>query len=128
MENIMESLITRPRVPRLIGNKINAVKCNYCGNIRYPARSYCNKCQGTDFSSILIGPKGVIQTYTSTYVKKKRDKKRVFGLVKLLSDDGKDSFGLSGSFDTENPEDVKIGKEVELIPNDKFTVFKIIGD
>ncbi len=128
MENIMESLITRPRVPRLIGNKINAVKCNNCGNIRYPARSYCNKCQGTDFSSILIGPKGVIQTYTSTYVKKKRDKKRVFGLVKLLSDDGKDSFGLSGSFDTENPEDVKIGKEVELIPNDKFTVFKIIGD
>ena len=124
----MESLITRPKVPRLIGNKINAVKCNNCGNIRYPARSYCNKCQGTDFSSVLIGPKGVIQTYSSTYVKKKRDKKRIFGLVQLFSEDGKDSFLLSGTFDTENSEDVKIGKEVELIADDKFTIFKIVGD
>ncbi len=124
----MESLITRPKVPRLIGNKINAVKCNNCGNIRYPARSYCNKCQGTDFSSVLIGPKGVIQTYSSTYVKKKRDKKRIFGLVQLFSEDAKDSFGLSGTFDTENSEDVKIGKEVELIADDKFTIFKIVGD
>ncbi len=124
----MESLITRPKVPRLIGNKINTVKCNNCGNIRYPARSYCNKCQGTDFSSVLIGPKGVIQTYSSTYVKKKRDKKRIFGLVQLFSEDGKDSFLLSGTFDTENSEDVKIGKEVELIADDKFTIFKIVGD
>ena len=124
----MESLITRPKVPRLIGNKINAVKCNKCGNIRYPARSYCNKCQGTDFSSILIGPKGIIRTYSTTYLKKKRDKQRIFGLVQIYSEDGKDSFGLSGTFDTENLDDVKIGKEVELLPNEKFTMFKIVGD
>ena len=124
----MENLITRPRIPRLIENKLNAVKCNNCGNIRYPARTYCNKCQGTDFSSILIGPKGVIRTYTSTYKKKKKDKQRIFGLVELFSEDGKDSFGLMGTFDTENFDDVKIGKEVELLPNEKNTMFKIVGD
>lgn len=124
----MENLITRPQIPRLIENKLNAVKCNNCGNIRYPARTYCNKCQGTDFSSILIGPKGVIQTYTTTYQKKKRDKKRIFGLVKLVSEDGKDSFNLMGTFDTENFDEVKIGTEVELLPNEKNTLFKIIGD
>ena len=124
----MENLITRPKIPKLIENKINAVKCNNCGNIRYPARSYCNKCQGTDFSSVLIGPKGVIQTYSSNYQKKKRDKKQIFGLVTLISEDGKDSFNLMGTFVTENFDEVKIGKEIELLPNEKTTLFKIIGD
>ena len=124
----MENLITRPAIPRLVENKINAVKCNNCGNIRYPARSYCNKCQGTDLSSVLIGPNGVILTYSSSYQKKKRDKKQIFGLVKLLSENGKDSFNLMGTFTTENFDEVKIGKEVELLPNEKTTLFKIIGD
>ena len=124
----MENLITRPKVPRLIENKINAVKCNNCGNIRYPARTYCNKCQGTDFSSILIGPKGEVLTYSSSYQKKKRDKKQIFGLVKLFSEDGKDSFNLMGTFDTENFADLKIGRKVELLPNEKNTLFKLVGD
>ncbi|MFX1444528.1 MAG: Zn-ribbon domain-containing OB-fold protein, partial [Promethearchaeota archaeon] len=98
----MENMITRPNVPRLIENKLNAIKCNKCGNIRYPARTYCNKCQGTDFSSILIGPKGIIQTFTTSYKKKKRDKQQIFGIVELFTDDGKDSLNLMGTFDTEN--------------------------
>ncbi|MFX1339358.1 MAG: Zn-ribbon domain-containing OB-fold protein [Promethearchaeota archaeon] len=124
----MENMITRPNVPRLIENKLNAIKCNKCGNIRYPARTYCNKCQGTDFSSILIGPKGIIQTFTTSYKKKKRDKQQIFGIVELFTDDGKDSLNLMGTFDTENFDEVKIGKEVELLPNDKNILFKIIGD
>ncbi|GAG57628.1 unnamed protein product [marine sediment metagenome] len=114
----MESLITRPKGPKLIGNKLNAIKCNTCGHIRYPARTYCNKCQGTDFSSILIGPKGVVATYSTTYKKKLNDKQRIFGVVQLFTEDGEDSFILSGTFDTENYDDVKIGKKIELLPND----------
>jgi uncharacterized OB-fold protein len=124
----MENLITRPKIPRLIENKINAIKCKNCGNIRYPARTYCNKCQATDFSSVLIGPKGIIQTYTTNYQKKKRNKKRMFGIVKLFSQDGNDSFNLMGTFDTEDFDKVKIGTEVELLPNEKHTSFKIVGD
>ena len=124
----MESLITRPKVPRLIGNKLNAVKCNNCGHIRFPPRTYCNKCQGTDFSSILIGPKGVIVTYSTTYKKKEKDKQRIFGIAQLFTEDGKDSFNLSGTFDTENFDDVKIGKRIELLPNEKYNMFKILED
>ena len=124
----MESLITRSKGPRLIGNKLNAIKCNKCGHIRYPARTYCNKCQGTDFSSILIGPKGVVATYSTTYKKKLNDKQRIFGVVQLFTEDGEDSFILSGTFDTENYDDVKIGKKIELLPNDKYNIFKIMED
>ena len=124
----MESLITRPKGPRLIGNKINAIKCNTCGRIRFPARTYCNKCQGTDLSSILIGPKGVVATYSTTYKKNPKDKQRIFGVVQLFTEDGKDSFILSGTFDTENYDDVKIGKKIELLPNDKYNMFKILED
>ena len=124
----MESLITRPKVPSIIGNKINAVKCNNCGSIRYPARTYCKKCQSTDLSQILIGPKGEVVTYSTTYKKRPKDKQRIFGIVRLFTEDGKDSFGLSGTFDTENFDEVKIGKKVELLPNDKYTLFKILED
>ena len=124
----MESLITRPKVPRLIGNKLNAVKCNDCGNIRFPPRTYCNKCQGTNFSSILIGPKGIIQTYSSTYKKKEKDKQRIFGIAKLFTEDGKDSFNLSGTFDVENINELEIGKKIELLPNEKYNIFKLVED
>ena len=124
----MERLITRPKVPRLIGNKLNAVKCNNCGHIRFPPRSYCNKCQSTDLSSILIGPRGIIRTYTTTYKKKETDKQRIFGVAELFTEDRKDSIGLNGTFDTENFDEVKIGKEVELLPNEKYNIFKIVGD
>lgn len=124
----MESLITRLKIPKLIGSKLNAVKCNNCGHIRFPPRTYCNKCQGTDFSSILIGPSGVIITYTTTYKKKPKDKQRIFGIVQLFTEDGKDSIGLSGTFDTENLDDVKIGKKIELLPNEKYNMFKILED
>jgi uncharacterized OB-fold protein len=124
----MENLITRPKVPRLIENKLNAVKCNNCGSIRYPARTYCKKCQSTDLSSILIGPKGEIVTYTTTYKQKPNDKQRIFGIVLLYSEDGKDSIGISGSFDTDKFEEVQIGKKVELLPNDKYNIFKILEE
>lgn len=124
----MESLITRPKVPRLIGNKLNAVKCNDCGNIRFPPRTYCNKCQGTDFSSILIGPKGIIQTYSSTYKKREKDKQRIFGIAKLFTEDGKDSFNLSGTFDVENINELEIGMKIKLLPNEKYNMFKLLED
>ena len=124
----MERLITRPKVPSLIENKINAVKCNKCGSIRFPARTYCKKCQSQDLSPLLIGPKGEVLTYSTTYKKRSNDKQRIFGLVRIFTEDGNDSFVLSGSFDTENFEEVKIGKKVELLPNDRYTLFKLLED
>ncbi len=128
MKSIQESLITRVKAPARVDNKINAVKCNNCGNIRYPQRTYCNRCQGTDFSPILLGPEGVVITYTSTYKKKATDKQRVFGSARLFSDDGKDSIGVSGTFDVESIVDISIGDKVKLDPNDKYNIFKKVEE
>jgi uncharacterized OB-fold protein len=128
MKSIQESLITRVKVPARVDNKINAVKCNNCGNIRYPPRTYCNRCQGTDFSPILLGPEGVVITYTSTYKKKATDKQRIFGSARLFSDDGKDSIGVSGTFEVESIDDISIGDKVKLDPNDKYNIFKKVEE
>ncbi|KKL53846.1 hypothetical protein LCGC14_1380860 [marine sediment metagenome] len=128
MKSIQESMITRVKAPARVDNKINAIKCNKCGNIRYPARTYCNRCQGTDFSPVLLGPKGEVITFTSTYKKKATDKQRVFGSARLYSEDGKDSIGVSGTFDVESIDDLTIGDKVILTPNDKYNIFKKVED
>ena len=128
MKSIQESLITRVKSPARVDNKINAIKCNNCGNIRYPQRTYCNRCQGIDFSPILFGPEGEVITFSSTYKKKATDKQRIFGSARLFSEDGKDSLGVSGTFDVEGIDDLKIGDKVELVPNDQYNIFKKVED
>ncbi len=128
MKSVQESFITRVKSPARVDNMINAIKCNNCGNIRYPQRTYCNRCQGTDFSTILFEPKGEVITFSSTYKKKETDKQRIFGSARLFSEDGKDSIGVSGTFDVEGIDDLKIGDKVILVPNDQYNIFKKIEE
>jgi uncharacterized OB-fold protein len=128
MKSIQESLITRVKAPARIDNKINGSKCKNCGNIRYPARTYCNRCQGTEFSQVLLGPEGEVITFSSTYKRKETDVQRIFGSARLYSEDGKDSIGISGTFDVKGIDDLKIGDKVVLVPNDKYNVFKKLED
>jgi len=128
MRSVQESLITRVKAPARIDNKINASKCNNCGNIRYPARTYCNRCQGTEFSQILLGPEGEVITFSSTYKRKATDEQRIFGSARLSSEDGKDSIGIGGIFDVKGIDDLKIGDKVTLVPNDKYNIFKKVED
>ncbi|MFW9825670.1 MAG: Zn-ribbon domain-containing OB-fold protein [Candidatus Thorarchaeota archaeon] len=128
MKSKQESLITRVKAPARIDNKINAIKCNNCGNIRYPQRTYCDRCQGTDFSPILLGPKGEVITFSSTYKRKETDEQRIFGSVRLTSEDGKDAISLGGIFAVKSIDDLKIGDKVELVPNDQYNIFKKIED
>ncbi|MHA2283202.1 MAG: Zn-ribbon domain-containing OB-fold protein [Promethearchaeota archaeon] len=128
MKSKQESLITRVNAPARIDNKINGSKCNNCGNIRYPPRTYCNRCQGTDFSQVLLGPEGEVITFTSTYKRKATDEQRIFGSARLSSEDGKDSIGVSGTFDVKGIDDLQIGDKVVLIPHDKFNIFKKVEE
>ncbi|MHA2339536.1 MAG: Zn-ribbon domain-containing OB-fold protein [Candidatus Hodarchaeales archaeon] len=128
MKSKQDSLITRVKAPARIDNKINALKCNNCGNIRYPQRTYCNRCQGTDFSPILFEPKGEVITFSSTYKRKETDKQRVFGSARLYTADGKDSIGISGTFDVKGIDDLKIGDKVELVPHDQYNIFKKVEE
>jgi uncharacterized OB-fold protein len=128
MKSKQESLITRVNAPARIDNKINAIKCNNCGNIRYPQRTYCNRCQGTDFSPILFEPKGEVITFSSSYKRKATDEQRIFGSARLYTKDGKDSISISGTFDVKGIDDLEIGDKVELVPNDKYNIFKKIEE
>jgi len=128
MKSIQESLITRLKVPTKIGNKIKVQRCNNCGNIRNPPRTYCNRCQGTEFTEVVFGPKGVITTFSSSYKRKATDKQTFFGQVRLFADNGKDSIGVGASFDVEKLEDLEIGQKVELSHDEKYNKFKIVEE
>ena len=128
MKSKQESLITRVNAPARIDNKINAIKCNNCGNIRYPQRTYCNRCQGTEFSQVLLGPEGEVITFSSTYKRKETDVQRVFGSARLYSENGKDSISISGTFDVQGINDLEIGDKVVLIPHDQYNIFKKVED
>ena len=120
--------MTRPHVPYMVNNKFNGTKCNNCGNIRFPARTYCNKCQGTEFSQTLFETKGTIYQWSTTYKKKGQDTQRAFGTVIVPSEDGKDVIGVSCTFDVDDFNKLDIGKEVEMVPNDKYAIFKLVED
>jgi uncharacterized OB-fold protein len=128
MKSIQESLITRVKAPARIDNKINGSKCKNCGNIRYPPRTYCNRCQGTEFSQVLLGPEGEVVTFTSNYRRKETDELRVFGSARLYSEDKKDSIGISGTFAVKSIDDLQIGDKVVLIPHEKYNIFKKVEE
>jgi uncharacterized OB-fold protein len=128
MRSVQESLITRLKVPTRIGNKIKVAQCNNCGNIRNPPRTYCNICQGTDFTDVVFGPKGEITTYSSSYKRKATDVQRFFGNVRLFSEDGENSFGVGAAFDVKSIDELEIGKKVELMPEEKYNIFKLVED
>jgi len=78
-----------------------------------------------NFTAIItLNSVNLIITFSSTYKKKAIDKQRIFGSARFFSDDGKDSIGVSGTFDVNGIDDLKIGDKVELVPNDKFNIFK----
>ena len=122
--------ITRPDVPPLVDGKYNAVKCNNCGNIRMPPRSYCNVCQSEDLTQILFETKGTIITWSTTYKRKGQDTQNAFGSVAIKSVDGKDNYGVSCTFMVENNDFSKldIGKEVVLVPHDSIRLYKLVED
>jgi uncharacterized OB-fold protein len=128
MRSIQESFITRLKAPTKFGNKIRVKKCNNCGNIRNPPRTYCNICQGTDFTDVEFGPKGEITTFSSSYKRKATDEQQFFGNVRLFSEDGKSFLGVGGTFDVQSIDELEIGKKVELIPDDRYNIFKLVED
>jgi len=128
MRSIQESLITRLKIPTREGNKVKVRRCNNCGNIRNPPRTYCNICQGTDFTEVVFGPKGEITTFSSSYKRKATDKQRFFGQVRLFSNNGNDSMGVGGTFDVESIDELEIGQKVELLPDERYNIFKLVED
>ena len=113
-----------------IDGKLNGVKCNNCGHIRFPFMDYCNKCQSTNVSSYPIGPKGKLMSYTISYTRPMMGKFKApyaYGVSRFLVDEGK-YVDVLGVIKPETPfEKIKINDEIELIEDKLFVIFKMVG-
>jgi uncharacterized OB-fold protein len=113
-----------------IDGKLNGVKCNDCGHIRFPFMNYCNKCQSENVSSYLIGPKGKLMSYTISYTRPMMGKFKApyaYGVSRFSVNDGK-QVDVLGIIKPGTPfEKIKINDETELIEDKIFVIFKMVG-
>ena len=114
-----------------IDGKLNGVKCNNCGHIRFPFMDYCNKCQSINISNYPIGPKGKLMSYTISYIKPMLGKFKppyAYGVSRFLVE-GNEPIDIMGVIKPDTPfEDIKINGEIEIVEDKVFVMFKMIGD
>jgi len=114
-----------------IEGKLNAVKCNDCGHIRFPFMDYCNKCQSTKVDSYLLGPKGKLMSYTISYIRPMLGNFKppyAYGVSRFLAE-GDKSIDIMGIIQPGTPfEDIKIDGTIEIVEDKVFVVFKMVGD
>ena len=46
-----------------------AKKCSECGNIQFPQKGFCQKCLNEQLDDVLIGQKGTLFSFTTTFGK-----------------------------------------------------------
>jgi uncharacterized OB-fold protein len=114
--------------PLYIGNKLNGEKCINCGHIRFPRMGYCNICQSTNLTDFLIGPNGLLMSFTIAFKKPlvgNINPPYPYAVARFPTENGKsiDIFGLVIS--KEPFEDVKINKGVELVSDKLLVKFKM---
>ena len=44
--------------------RLEAGRCTTCGKVHYPPRRVCDACRGRQFETVLLAPRGVVQTFT----------------------------------------------------------------
>lgn len=119
------------RQPIFIGDKLNASKCNDCGSIRFPRMDYCYKCQSTNISEYLIGPKGKLMSYTISYTKPLVGRIRPpypYAVVRFSTENG-NHIDVFGAIDSQEPfDDIKINGSVKLIHDKLLVKFKMEED
>lgn len=111
-----------------IGNKLNACKCDDCGNIRFPRMDYCNKCQSTKISEFLVGPKGKLMSYTISFSKPMVGTIKPpypYAVAKFSTENGK-SIDVIGTILSKEPfDDIKINGDVTLVSDKILVKFKM---
>ncbi len=90
--------------------RLYGTRCQRCGVIHFPRRRVCDKCGAKDeMEDFKLSRRGRIYTYTNDYVYIDPDAPE--GLAAIDLEDGGRFFGQLTDI---NPEDVKIGLDVEL--------------
>ena len=119
------------RHPLFIEGKLNAGKCKDCGYIRFPRMDYCNKCQSTNISDYLVGPKGKLMSYTISF-----SKPMVGGLkppypyaVARFDTENENHIDVFGAILSKEPfDDIEINRDVTLVSDKLLVKFKMGSD
>lgn len=110
--------------------KLIGLKCRDCGTITCPPKNSCNKCSSRRLERVLLSGKGVIKSYTVTYIAPMGYEKEVPYVVALVElDEGP---WIAGRLDVEprvaESEDL-IGRRVSIfareMPSEMFYPDKI---
>jgi hypothetical protein len=94
--------------------RILGAKCKRCNNIFVPPRLYCEKCFNKLTEWVNVGTKGVVYTFTMSYVDingAKLTKPVIYALIKFDGAEG----GLIHKLGEVEPHEVKIGMHVEAV-------------
>jgi len=104
-----------PRYHREIPQRyrLEAGKCDNCGEVHFPPRSVCRKCAGREFSVEVLPSKGKVLTYTVVEIPPLEfdsQKPYVNAIVEL-----ENGTRLTCMVAEAPPDEVDIGTEVELV-------------
>jgi len=92
--------------PRLI-----ASCCRRCGDVAFPRKFLCGKCEGAELDEVMLGPRGTVHTYTVVRVAPPGyHVPYPLAMVKFAEDEELTVLGQLNC----PPDQVKMGMEVEL--------------
>lgn len=110
---LRKGIIRFPSTPEEAPNLI-ASRCKVCGDISFPPKLLCGKCEGGDMEEYLLNNRATVYSYTVIYQGGLPGVDIPYALVIVkFSDD--DELLIAGQMTGTDPEDVKIGMEVETV-------------
>lgn len=93
--------------------RLEAGKCDTCGEIHFPPRKVCRKCYATEFTTITLPRRGKVLTHTTIWIPPAQFesvKPYVVAVVEL-----ENGVRLTAMVCEAPPDEVTIGTEVELV-------------
>jgi uncharacterized protein len=123
-ENILHVPTTPGDPPRLV-----ASRCEKCGDLAFPKKIRCGKCDGVKMSDALLSARGTLYAYTIVrQAVPGYEVPNILGVVKVPEDDG---LLIMAQIRDCSPEDVHAGMAVETMVSQLYFDFlrnkKIIG-
>ena len=111
--------------------KLNCIACKDCGNISFPSKDYCDRCQSLNVSQLLLGPKGKLMSYTISNIQPligNIKKPYPYAVARFFNEDG-EYIDVLGVIDSKKPfSDIEINKDILLLRNKMFIKFKMEGN
>ena len=115
----------------MFDEKLNCIVCNDCRNIIFPPKDYCDKCQSSNVSQLLLGPIGKLMSYTISYIAPLVGNVKVpypYGVARFFNEEG-GFIDVLGLIDSKAPfKDIEIDKDIRLLRSRMYLKFKMEGN